>query len=131
MTKLLSLVICMAGTTWITLMLASLIRARAWTMAGMKLALGNRDKMPELTPLTGRIERTARNTLENFVLFAVIALVAHVAGAENAKVTFGAEIFFWARLVYIPVYYFGITVLRTLVWAAGIAGLAMMLSAMF
>ncbi len=130
MTKLLSLVLCMAGTTWLTLVLASLIRARAWTSAGMKLAFGNRDKMPEPTPLAGRAMRTATNTVESFVLFAAIALVAHAAGMESARVTFGAEIFFWSRLVYIPVYYAGITVLRTLVWGAAMAGLAMMLAAM-
>jgi len=130
MTKLLSLILCMAGTTWLTLLLASLIRARAWTPTGLRLAFGNRDKMPEPTPLAGRAARTATNTLENFVLFAAIALVAHVSGAESARVTFGAEIFFWARLVYIPVYYAGITVLRTLVWAASMVGLGMMLAAM-
>ena len=130
MTKLLSLILCMAGTTWLTLLLASLIRARAWTPAGLKLAFGNRDDMPEPTPLAGRAMRTATNTVEGFVLFAAIALVAHAAGMENARVTFGAEIFFWSRLVYIPVYYAGITVLRTLVWGAGMVGLGMMLAAM-
>ncbi len=130
MTKLLSLILCMAGTTWITLVLASLIRARAWTMPGMKLAFGNRDNLPAPTPLAGRAMRTATNTVEAFVLFTAIALVAHAAGMESARVTFGAEIFFWSRLVYIPVYYAGITVLRTLVWGAGMVGLGMMLAAM-
>jgi uncharacterized MAPEG superfamily protein len=38
-------------------------------------------------------------------------------------------VFFWARVVYLPVYWAGITYLRSLVWAIGIAGLAMMLKA--
>jgi uncharacterized MAPEG superfamily protein len=43
------------------------------------IAFRNRDDLPEAPPPSGRVERTARNTAENFVLFAVIALVAHAA----------------------------------------------------
>ncbi len=42
----------------------------------------------------------------------------------------GAEIFFWSRVLYIPVYYAGIVYLRTLVWLASVIGLAMMISAL-
>lgn len=131
MTKLLSLVICMAGVTWLLLVAASLIRAAAWTPRGMLLAFGNRDNLPEPTPLAGRAERTARNTLENFVLFAALALVDHTAGIENPRVILGAEIFFWARLAYIPIYYAGLPYVRTAVWLVSIAGLALMLPGLF
>jgi len=131
MNKLLSLVICMAGVTWLMIMVASLIRARGWTPKGIMVAFGNRDNMPEASPLAGRAERTAKNTLENFVLFAAIALVAQSAGMVNEQVIQGAEIFFWARLVFIPVYLAGIIYLRTAVWAVSIMGLVMMLKGMF
>ena len=39
----------------------------------------------------------------------------------------GAELFLLARLVFVPVYYVGITYVRTLVWLAGVVGLIMML----
>jgi uncharacterized MAPEG superfamily protein len=129
MTPLLWTVICMGTLTWLTLLVASLLRARGWTPAGMKIAFGNRDDLPEATPLAGRADRTARNTLENFVLFAALALVAHAAGADARAYT-GALVFFWARLVYIPVYYAGITYLRTGVWLVSIVGLAMMIAAL-
>lgn len=131
MPKLLSLVVCMAGVTWLMLVVASLVRTQAWTPKGMLLAFGNRDNLPDPTPLAGRAERAARNTLENFVLFAALALVAHAAGATSSRVTLGAEVFFWARLVYIPVYLAGITYVRTAVWAVGIVGLGLMLAGMF
>jgi len=131
MPKLLSLVLCMAGVTWLMLLAASLIRARAWTAKGMQRALGNRDNLPDPTPLAGRAERTARNTLENFALFAVLALVAHAAGATSPKIPLGAEVFFWARLVYIPVYLAGITYLRTAVWTVSIVGLGLMIAGMY
>ncbi len=129
MTSTLTLVIYMAIITWLTLLAASLIRAKAWTLAGTMIALGNRERLPEATALAGRADRTARNTLENFLLFAAIALVAHVAAGANPKVDMGAAIFFWSRVVYIPVYYAGIAYLRTAVWLVSVVGLAMMITA--
>jgi uncharacterized MAPEG superfamily protein len=129
MDRTLTLVLYSAILTWLTLMVASLIRARSWTLPGMLIAFGNRDNLPEPSALAGRAERTARNTLENFVLFAAIALVAVVAGVKSPRVALGAEVFFWARVVYVPVYYAGIVYLRTVVWTVAIVGMAMMLSA--
>jgi uncharacterized MAPEG superfamily protein len=129
MDRLLTLVVYMALLTWLSLLVASLIRARGWTPAGMKIAMGNRDNLPEATPFAGRAERTARNTLENFVLFAVLALVAEAARNTSPMVLAGAELFFWARIGYIAVYYAGITYLRTAVWLVSIIGLALMVLA--
>jgi uncharacterized MAPEG superfamily protein len=129
MNTTLTLVVYMAIVTWLTLLTASLIRAKGWTPAGTKIALGNRDNLPEATPLAGRAQRTATNTLENFVLFAVIALVAQAAGNTSPRIVTGAEMFFWARIAYIPVYYAGIAYLRTAVWVVSIIGLAFMLGA--
>jgi len=130
MNKTLTLVVYMALVTWLTLLAASLIRAKAWTPAGFKIALGNRHGLPEAAPLAGRAQRVAVNTLENFILFAVIALVAGVAGNENPRIGAGAELFFWARIAYIPVYYAGILYLRTLVWLVSVIGLGFMVSAL-
>lgn len=120
----------MAAVTWLLLLAASLIRARGWTLQGMKVAMGNRDDLSEATPLAGRADRTARNTLENFALFAALAIVAHVSGVQDPRVLLGAEIFFWSRLLFIAVYYIGIPYLRTVVWTVGFVGLAMMASAL-
>jgi uncharacterized MAPEG superfamily protein len=38
----------------------------------------------------------------------------------------GAQIFFWARVLYLPVYCAGVTYLRTAIWVVSIVGLAMM-----
>lgn len=128
MTSTLTLVIYMAILTWLTVLVASLIRVKGWTPSGTMMALSNRDKLPEATLFAGRAERAARNTLENFVLFAAIALVAHAAGATSPKIATGAQIFFWARVLYVPVYCAGITYLRTAIWVVSIAGLGMMIS---
>jgi uncharacterized MAPEG superfamily protein len=130
MTPLLTLVVYMAIVTWASLLAASLIRAEGWTLPGMMLAMGNGDNLRAPSPLAGRADRAARNTADNFMLFAALAVVAHVAGAQSPKVLLGAEVFFWSRLVYLVVYYAGIPVLCTAVWGVSIVGLAMMVVAM-
>lgn len=119
----------MAIITWALIVVASLIRAQAWTLEGLLVAFGNRDNLSEATPFAGRAERTARNTLDNFVLFAAIALAAHALSPANAQVAQGAQVFFIARLVYIPVYYVGLKFVRTTVWTISLVGLGMMLAA--
>ena len=130
MTPTLKLVVYMAILTWVLIMAASVIKSRAWSLAGMQYAFGNRDAAIETTAFAGRAERTADNTLVNFLLFAAIALVAHAVDPANARVALGAEVFFWARIVYIPAYYLGLRYVRSGIWGVGIFGLAMMISAL-
>jgi len=128
MTPLLQLVAYLTVLTWLSIMAAAFLRNREWTLEGMRFGLSNRHNLPEPSPLGGRAVRAAANTLENFVLFAALALTAHVAGRGD-EATLGAQVFFWARLIYLPVYWAGITYVRSLVWGAGVAGLALMLFA--
>jgi uncharacterized MAPEG superfamily protein len=129
MTTTLTLVIYMAMLTWAAVLAASMIRVKGWTFGGTRLAAGNRENLPAASAFAGRAARAAQNTLENFVLFAAIALVAHAAGAANPKVALGAQVFFCARVAYLPVYYAGIAYVRTAVWLVSIIGLAMMIVA--
>ena len=128
MTPTLTLVIYMAVLTFATLLAASLIRAKGWTPKGMAIAMGNRDNLPDADAFAARADRTARNTLEGFVLFTAVALVAHAAGAISPMVATGAQVFFWSRVLYVPVYYAGLVPVRTIVWTAGIGGLGMMIA---
>lgn len=129
MTTTLTLVIYMALLTWAAVLAASLIRAKGWTFAGTMIAVGNRENLPAASASAGRAQRAAQNTLENFVLFAAIALVAHAAAVDDTKVALGAQVFFWARVAYLPVYYAGIAYVRTAVWVVSIIGLAMRIAA--
>jgi uncharacterized MAPEG superfamily protein len=124
----LTLVVYMAIVTWLLIIVAALVRSKAWTASGLAVSFGNRDGVGDPGGFAGRIERTARNTLENFVLFAALALVANASNIASARVALGAQVFFWARLVYIPVYYAGVPYLRTAVWAVGVVGLGLMVA---
>lgn len=95
----------------------------AFTQVGLMPLVGNRDSFPALTGWVGRADRAHHNMLENLVLFAALVLVASVSGKANDMVVLGAQIFFWARLVYAAVYLAGVPWLRTGVWTVSVAGL--------
>ena|SRR5438045_2236473 len=119
-----------AALSWAMLMTAAVMRTQMWTRAGLGLALGNRGHLPDPSRLAARADRAARNMLENLVLFAALLLAARVAGVSGARLELPAAVFFWARLVYFPVYLGGVVYLRTLLWAIGVVALAMILAAM-
>ena len=125
MTKTLMIVAELVVINWALILVASLIKAKAWKPAGMMAALGNRDKVEDCSGFPARTDRAARNMLENMVLFTALVLVASVGGVTDPRVELGARIFFWARLVYIPIYMIGIPVARTAVWAISIIGMGM------
>ena len=129
MTPLLTYLVYMTLLTFLSIMLGAFLRNREWTLEGMKVGLSNRDHLPEATALGGRAERVAHNTKENFILFTALALAAQVAGLGE-QASFGAAVFFWARVVYLPVYLIGITYVRSAVWGVGIFGLALMARAL-
>lgn len=126
MSKMLTLVVYMSLLTWVTLMIASMMRARGWTPSGLALAFGNRDNLPPASPMAGRAERAANNTKEAYMMFVALALAVAISGVNSSQADFGAVLFCWARLAYVPIYILGITYVRTAVWALGVAGLVMM-----
>jgi uncharacterized MAPEG superfamily protein len=129
MTKTLMIVAELAVINWALIVAASLIKAKAWKPSGLMAALGNRDNTEECSGFPARTDRAAKNMLENMVLFSALALVASVGGVTDPHVELGARIFFWARLVYIPVYMIGIPVARTGVWAISVIGMGMIFAA--
>ena len=55
----------------------------AQLQVGLPRLAGNREALPEIAGWAGRAARAHRNMLENLVLFAVLVLVAQVAGLAN------------------------------------------------
>ena len=99
---------------------------------GLKWNTGARDG--QATPLGGvaaRMERASRNFLETFPFFAAAALAVVLAQRTSPETALGAQVYFWARLAYVPLYAAGVPYLRTLVWAASLWGLLQLLWALF
>jgi len=95
---------------------------------GAKYNIGPRDEgVPPPAPMTGRMIRAEANFLQTFPIAIVALLGVVIAGRTSATTALGGWIWLGARIVYIPLYWTGVPVLRTLVWAASIVGLAMVI----
>ena len=95
---------------------------------GAKWNMGARDgDSPALTPLTGRLFRAQSNFFETFPLFAAAVLLAAVTDNFSAYSYWGAILYLAARVIYFPLYAFGIPVIRSVIWLISIAGLLMVL----
>ncbi|MBC7974506.1 MAG: MAPEG family protein [Myxococcales bacterium] len=109
-----------AVLTWIMIMTAAELHTPTWTRAGAKLAFGNRDHLPERSPLAARADRAAKNMVDNLALFVALFVAARAAGADP---TTGAAIFFFSRLSYFALYLAGVVLVRSLAWGVSLLGL--------
>ena len=95
---------------------------------GLKWNMGPRDEAREgAGPMAGRLERAQANYYESFPLVAAAILIVSVADLETRWTAIGAILWLGARIVYLPLYAFGVPGLRSIVWTASIVGLIMVL----
>ena len=92
---------------------------------GLPALAGNREDLPRASGWAGRAARAHHNMLENLVLFAVLVVAASVMERMNAMTALGAQLFFWGRLVYAPIYIIGVPWLRTTAFLTSMAGLVL------
>ncbi|HKY90429.1 MAG TPA: MAPEG family protein [Nevskiaceae bacterium] len=99
---------------------------------GFRWAFGNRE-----APLTGvpewaqRTVRAHANLTENIAGFAILVLVAAVAGKANEMTALGAQLFFWGRVAHLGLYTAGVTYLRTVAFFVAAAGEVLILIQLF
>ncbi len=103
---------------------ASLQRGYRWT------ASPRDEKAPPLRGVAGRLDRALRNFLETFPLFVAAVLVALVADAHNALTEWGARLYLWGRVAYVPLYAAGVPLVRSLVWNVATVGILLLLLAL-
>lgn len=91
---------------------------------GPKWNMGARDEsLPPLNPLAGRLVRAQANYMETLPI-AIVALIGVVlAGRSNEWTAMGGWIWLGARIVYLPLYGFGVPVVRTIIYLASLVGL--------
>ncbi len=118
----LMMLVAIVGLTFVQMLIAV---SGTTLQVGLPMLAGNREGLGECKGWAGRALRAHSNMLENLVLFASLVLVAVFAGKTNEMTLLGAQIFFWARVVYAVVYLIGIPWLRTGVWAVSVVGLVM------
>jgi uncharacterized MAPEG superfamily protein len=95
---------------------------------GTKWNMSARDEtLPPALPLVGRLERAQANFFETFPLMIAAVLIVSAAGLTNKWTAIGAWLWLGARILYLPLYAMGVPVLRSVAWAASLAGLVMVL----
>ena len=91
---------------------------------GLKWNTGPRDEaMPPLSSFAERLRRAQYNLFETLPLFIAAILIAHLAGRNSQVTALGAQAYFWGRVVYVPLYAFGVRQIRSLAWLVSTAGL--------
>ena len=90
--------------------------------------VGPRDEvLPPLSGTAGRLDRALSNFLETFPLFAAAVLIAALAGRHNWMTEWGAVLYFAARVAYVPLYAFGVRIVRSLAWCVATLGIILIL----
>ncbi len=97
---------------------------------GTAYAMGPRDEQKPVTGAGARVQRAFANYMQTFPFFAAAVLMAHVAGRHSWLTVGGAQAYFWARVVYVPLYAAGIPVVRTVAFLVALAGIVMNLVAL-
>lgn len=89
---------------------------------------GPRDEaVKPLGEKAGRAQRALDNFKESYPIFVALALGLAVTGRSGGIGELGAITWFVARLVYIPLYLFGVPYVRSLCWLVSLLGLLLML----
>ena len=123
----------MLAFTLILALVQILAAAQASTMErGIAWNASARDgESKPLGKVAGRLARAQANLFETLPLFAAAVIMAHIAGKDGTLTFLGTHLYFFGRLVYLPLYAFGVAYLRTLVWLIATAGLVLVLAALF
>jgi uncharacterized MAPEG superfamily protein len=83
------------------------------------------------SPWAERMMAAHVNAVENLVVFAALVLTVQALNIHTAATAFACALYFWSRLAHVVVYTAGIPVLRTLSFAGGFVGQAILVLAIF
>ncbi len=97
---------------------------------GLRYGLSPRDEPRPLTGIGARVQRAFANYMQTFPFFAAAVLMAHAAGRHGWLTVVGAQLYFWARLAYVPLYAAGVLGLRTVAFVVAVVGIVLILLAL-
>lgn len=98
---------------------------------GTSWNVGARDEeLPPLNDIAGRLERARGNFMETYPMAIAVLLGVVVAGKADATTAIAAWVWLGARVIYLPLYWTGVPVVRTLVWGVGLLALLAIIGVM-
>ncbi|MEO5626415.1 MAG: MAPEG family protein [Dokdonella sp.] len=92
---------------------------------GYRWSAGSRDG--PITPLdgvAGRLGRASANFLETFPFFAAATLAVLATETHSSWSRWGVILYLVGRIAYLPLYAFGVFLVRSVAWNIAIAGIA-------
>jgi uncharacterized MAPEG superfamily protein len=117
---------------WSVVLLIVYIVVQGALVVPLKGALWNagpRDGgQPPLGKYPGRAQRALENFKETYPAYIALALALAISGKTGANGSFGAWLWFGARVVYLPLYVLGVPWLRSLAYGVSLVGLILMLT---
>lgn len=124
------------------------LTALAWTLAlalvqiflpvglrngetGLAYNMGPRDEAPPKPPgvVTARLQRAQKNLFETLPIFAGVVLIASAANIHSTATVWGAWGYLAARVIYVPLYAFGVPGLRSLAFLVSVVAILAILVA--
>ncbi len=108
--------ICVAALTgllWIPYILDRV------AVRGLQDAVGYPDNPKPQSAWAQRLMKAHVNAVENLVIFATLILAAHALGISNAAIVSAAMVYFWARVIHVLSYTFGVAWVRTIAFTVG------------
>ena len=125
------------GSTEITMLWASALLGTVYLLAavipsvlgrGMPWAAGPRDEpAPAIGKVGARLDRAWKNFVETFPLFVAAVLVEAQVPQDSEIAAMGAQLYFWGRVAFLPLYAIGVPFLRTIAWTVALVGIGMVL----
>lgn len=99
---------------------------------GINWNVGARDQpSPPVSAVVGRLDRAFANFMETFPFFAAAVLMANATNRFGIMTLIGSQIYVLGRIVYVPLYAFGVPGIRTLVWLIATLGMLLVVAALF
>lgn len=92
---------------------------------GNSYTVGPRDEDLKPTGVSARLYRANANFLETFPYFAACVLVVHLTGASDDISKLGCLLYIGGRLLFLPLYAWGVPWIRTFSWNIATLGLVM------
>jgi uncharacterized MAPEG superfamily protein len=93
---------------------------------GDRWSAGPRDAMPPpLQGVAGRLSRACANYLETFPFFAAAILAVLVTNTHSRWSQWGVLLYVGGRLAYLPLYAFGVFLVRSFAWNVATAGIVL------
>lgn len=93
---------------------------------GLLHAGSQRDNERPPNKWAARGDRALRNFLETYGLFIALAVATELSGRSNGLTQWGTQLWFWARVAYLPAYFIDIPFARSAVWTLSLVGLVML-----